>query len=120
MTIQYKLGDKDTRPWGSWKTIDIGEKHIVKRLVILPQQSVSLQMHNFRSEHWIIVEGEADITLGEETKRYTANNHVYIPVKEKHRIANPLQIPLVFIEVQTGDTLDETDIIRFEDKYGRI
>lgn len=120
MVSLYKLGDKDTRPWGTWETINVGEKYIVKHLVILPGQSVSLQQHNHRSEHWIIVKGNAQITVGETTKTYAQNSHVYIPVKEKHRIANLGNENLVFIEIQTGDTLDENDIVRFEDQYGRL
>lgn len=120
MTILYKLGDKDNRPWGNWETIDVGQHHIVKRITIKPQGSVSLQMHNHRSEHWIIVKGIALVTVGNKVKTYSENEHIYIPIQEKHRIANNGPEPLIFIEIQTGDLLDEKDIIRFEDNYGRV
>lgn len=119
MTVSYKIGDEDTRPWGHWKTIDVGEKHVVKRITVLPNQTLSLQKHAFRSEHWIIVSGLAEVTLGTQIFSAQENQHIYIPVGEIHRIANKSSSLLTFIEVQTGEILDENDITRLEDVYGR-
>ncbi len=120
MTVNYKRGDFDSRPWGTWEVLDAGESHIVKKLVVLPNQSVSLQLHHKRNEHWIIVQGTATVTLGDEVKTVRQDEAVYIPVETKHRIANLTNEPVIFIEVQTGDNLDENDIVRFEDQYGRV
>ncbi len=120
MSIHYKIGDFDSRPWGTWEVMDVGERHIVKKLTLLPNQSVSLQLHHYRNEHWVIVKGTATVTLGENIRSVPENHNVYIPVETKHRIANNTDNLLVFIEVQTGDILDENDIVRFEDQYGRI
>lgn len=120
MTTNYKKGDADTRPWGTWEVLEVGEHYCVKKITVNPEAILSLQMHNFRAEHWIIVEGDAMIVLGEDTLFRKADDSVYIPVKTKHRIKNNSSIrKLVFIEVQTGEKLDESDIIRFEDNYGR-
>ncbi|MBO5440991.1 MAG: phosphomannose isomerase type II C-terminal cupin domain [Alphaproteobacteria bacterium] len=120
MSTNYKKGDFDTRPWGTWEVLDAGEHFCVKRITVNPQAILSLQLHHFRAEHWIIAEGEAMIVLGEDTLYRKADDSVYIPVKTKHRIKNTsLDKKLVFIEIQTGETLDESDIVRFEDNYGR-
>jgi mannose-1-phosphate guanylyltransferase/mannose-6-phosphate isomerase len=107
------------RPWGSYDSVDNGERFQVKRLVVKPGASMSLQLHHHRSEHWIVVSGTARITRGEETFLLEENQSTYIPVGTKHRIANPGKIPLHIIEVQTGSYLGEDDITRFEDVYGR-
>lgn len=120
MTIRYKKFDKDKRPWGTWEVLDTGTNYIVKKITVLPKQCLSLQLHHFRNEHWIIAEGEALVTLGEARKIHHANDAIYIPVKTKHRIENPSDNPLIFIEVQTGENLDENDIVRFEDIYNRV
>ena len=121
MTTNYQKGDKDTRPWGTWEVLESQNKFCVKKIVVNPQAILSLQMHNFRAEHWIIVSGEAMIVLGDDTLYRKENESVYIPVKTKHRIKNTsTSEPLVFVEIQTGENLDEDDIIRFEDNYGRI
>ncbi len=120
MTTRYKKGDMDTRPWGTWEVLESADNYCVKKITVNPNAILSLQMHNFRAEHWIIAEGEAMIVLGEDTLYRKQDEAVYIPVKTKHRIKNTSnEKNLVFIEVQTGDTLDEEDIIRFEDNYGR-
>lgn len=120
MTTRYKKGDMDTRPWGTWEVLESANNYCVKKITVNPNAILSLQMHNFRAEHWIIAEGEAMIVLGEDTLYRKQDEAVYIPVKTKHRIKNTsTEKNLVFIEVQTGDTLDEEDIIRFEDSYGR-
>lgn len=119
MPIQYKIGEKDTRPWGDWEVLDIGAHYIVKRIRVLPDKKLSLQKHHFRAEHWIITEGTATITLGEREFEAPADTAVFIPVGEIHRIENKTTQPIIFIEVQTGGILDENDIVRLEDQYGR-
>lgn len=121
MATNYKRGDHDSRPWGTWEVLDSGENLCVKKITVKPDAILSLQMHNFRAEHWIIVDGEAMVVLGEDTLYRHEDEAVYIPVKTKHRIKNTSQqVPLTFIEIQTGDNLDEADIVRFEDSYGRV
>lgn len=121
MTTQYKRGDHDTRPWGTWEVLDAGEHFCVKRITVNPNAILSLQLHNFRAEHWIIVQGSAMVILGDDTLYRYENDSIYIPVKTKHRIKNKSSTDkLIFIEIQTGETLDENDIVRFEDNYGRI
>lgn len=119
MTVCYQAGDKDTRPWGTWEVLAVGETYIVKRIVVMPGQQLSLQLHHHRDEHWIIAQGVAEVTLDERVFRAPANTPIFIRVMQKHRIANRTDSPVVFIEVQTGDTLDENDIVRLQDNYGR-
>lgn len=119
MANNYKRGDKDNRPWGTWEVLDSGEGFCVKRICVTPCNILSLQLHHFRAEHWIIVKGEAVVTLGEEQIVKKANESVYIPAETKHRIQNNTKENMEFIEIQTGDNLDENDIVRFEDSYGR-
>jgi mannose-1-phosphate guanylyltransferase/mannose-6-phosphate isomerase len=107
------------RPWGSYDSIDNGERFQVKRLTVKPGASMSLQMHHHRAEHWIVVAGTARITRGEQTFLLEENQSTYIPLGTKHRIENPGKIPLHIIEVQSGTYLGEDDIVRFEDRYGR-
>lgn len=119
MTIRYHIGEKDTRPWGDWEVLDVGAAHIVKRIRVLPHRLLSLQLHHHRAEHWIITEGTATVYVGGNVLTAPANTAVYIPVKTKHRVENKSDAPVVLIEIQTGETLDENDIVRFEDSYGR-
>jgi mannose-1-phosphate guanylyltransferase / mannose-6-phosphate isomerase len=107
------------RPWGSYDSIDHGDRFQVKRLVVKPGATMSLQLHHHRAEHWIVVSGTAQITRGEETFLLSENESTYIPVGTKHRIANPGKVALHIIEVQSGSYLGEDDIVRFEDIYGR-
>lgn len=107
------------RPWGSYDSIDQGDRFQVKRLVVKPGASMSLQLHHHRAEHWIVVSGTARITRGDETFLLEENQSTYIPVGTRHRIENPGKIPLHIIEVQSGAYLGEDDIVRFEDRYGR-
>jgi mannose-1-phosphate guanylyltransferase/mannose-6-phosphate isomerase len=107
------------RPWGSYDSIDNGDRFQVKRLMVKPGASMSLQMHHHRAEHWIVVAGTARITRGEETFLLEENQSTYIPLGTRHRIENPGKIPLHIIEVQSGTYLGEDDIVRFEDRYGR-
>jgi mannose-1-phosphate guanylyltransferase/mannose-6-phosphate isomerase len=107
------------RPWGSYDSIDNGERFQVKRLSVKPGGVLSLQMHHHRAEHWIVVQGAARITRNEETFLLSENQSTYIPVGATHRIENPGKVPLHIIEVQSGSYLGEDDIVRFEDNYGR-
>ena len=107
------------RPWGYSQETDIGERFKVKRLVVNPGASLSLQRHAKRSEHWVVVRGVATVVRGEETLRLHADQSIYIPLGEVHRLENAEDEPLHVIEVQTGDYLGEDDIERFEDVYGR-
>jgi len=107
------------RPWGFYEGLDQGERHQVKHLMVSPGASLSLQLHHHRAEHWVVVRGQAQVTVGEETKLLSENESVYIPVNTKHRLENPGSGPLSIIEVQSGGYLGEDDIVRFDDVYGR-
>lgn len=108
------------RPWGSYEGIDNSERFQVKRIVVKPGATLSLQMHYHRAEHWIVVKGTAKVTNGSRTILLSENQSTYIPLGEQHRLENPGVIPLEIIEVQSGSYLGEDDIVRFEDNYGRI
>lgn len=110
---------KILRPWGSFETVDLGDRFKVKRISVKPKSSLSLQMHNHRAEHWVVVKGTAHVTCGSKEFILTEDESTYIPVGNKHRLENKGQIPLEIIEVQTGGYLEEDDIIRFSDIYGR-
>lgn len=107
------------RPWGSYETVDRGERFQVKRIRVLPGHSLSLQMHHQRAEHWVVVRGTARVVRGEETLTLHENESTYIPAGMKHRLANDGSEPLEIIEVQSGAYLGEDDIVRFEDAYDR-
>ncbi len=107
------------RPWGYYDSVDAGERFQVKRLVVNPGASLSLQMHHHRAEHWIVVKGTACVTRGDETLLLSENQSTYIPLGTRHRLQNPGKVPLEIIEVQSGAYLGEDDIVRFEDTYGR-
>ena len=107
------------RPWGSYDSIDMGERFQVKRITVKPGAALSLQMHHHRAEHWIVVSGTGRITRGDETIILSENQSTYIPLGVKHRLENPGVMPLELIEVQSGSYLGEDDIVRFEDVYGR-
>jgi len=107
------------RPWGSYDGIDSGERFQVKRIVVKPGASLSLQMHHHRAEHWIVVRGTAQVTCGEKIFLLGENESTYIPLGSKHRLQNPGKQPLELIEVQSGSYLGEDDIVRYEDVYGR-
>ncbi len=107
------------RPWGSYQSVDMGERHQVKRIVVKPGGRLSLQKHHHRSEHWIVVRGTARVTVNEAVKIVHENESIYIPIGAVHRLENPGKILLELIEVQTGSYLGEDDIIRIEDDYQR-
>ncbi|WP_368735372.1 mannose-1-phosphate guanylyltransferase/mannose-6-phosphate isomerase [Metapseudomonas otitidis] len=116
---EHILHRKVHRPWGWYDSIDEGGRFKVKRIQVNPKASLSLQKHHHRAEHWIVVQGTAEITRGSETLLLSENQSTYIPLGEVHRLANPGSIPLEVVEVQSGSYLGEDDIVRFDDFYGR-
>jgi len=118
--LEHTLHRKVHRPWGWYDSIDEGGRFKVKRIQVKPKASLSLQMHHHRAEHWIVVTGTAEITIGDKVLILTENQSTYIPLGEVHRLSNPGTIPLEIIEVQSGSYLGEDDIVRFEDTYGRV
>jgi len=107
------------RPWGWYDSVDNGERFQVKRIVVKPGGTLSLQMHHHRAEHWIVVSGTAKVTKGDETFLLSENESTYIPLGVTHRLENPGRVELEMVEVQSGSYLGEDDIVRFEDVYGR-
>jgi mannose-1-phosphate guanylyltransferase/mannose-6-phosphate isomerase len=107
------------RPWGWYDSIDAGPRFQVKRIMVKPGASLSLQKHHHRAEHWIVVSGTAEVTNGDQVILLSENQSTYIPLGQVHRLANPGKVPLEIIEVQSGSYLGEDDIVRFEDHYGR-
>jgi mannose-1-phosphate guanylyltransferase len=116
----YRLHRTVTRPWGAYTVLEEGPGFKIKRIEVKPGAALSLQLHHRRSEHWVVVAGVARVTRGEETYPVNANGSTYIPVETKHRLENPGSEPLVMIEVQCGAYLGEDDIVRFDDRYGRV
>jgi mannose-1-phosphate guanylyltransferase len=108
------------RPWGSYDSIDNGDRFQVKRITVKPGEKLSVQMHHHRAEHWIVVSGTAKVTNGEQTLLLSENQSTYIPIGVIHALENPGCIPLELIEVQSGAYLGEDDIVRFSDRYGRV
>ena len=104
----------------AYTTLEEGPGFKIKRIEVRPSGSLSLQLHHRRSEHWVVVHGRARVTRGDDVFELDANQSTYIPVETRHRLENPGVEPLVLIEVQCGDYLGEDDIVRFDDKYGRI
>jgi mannose-1-phosphate guanylyltransferase/mannose-6-phosphate isomerase len=107
------------RPWGWYDSIDHGPRFQVKRIMVKPGASLSLQKHHHRAEHWVVVSGTAEVTNGDQVTLLSENQSTYIPLGQVHRLANPGKVPLEIIEVQSGSYLGEDDIVRFEDHYGR-
>ena len=116
---EHALHRKVHRPWGWYDSIDNGPRHQVKRIMVKPGASLSLQMHHHRAEHWIVVNGTAEVTNGDKVILLGENQSTYIPLGQTHRLRNPGKVPLEIIEVQSGSYLGEDDIVRFEDTYGR-
>ena len=110
---------RDYRPWGWYERIALGSRFQVKRIVVNPGAALSLQSHNHRSEHWIVVEGTAKVTIDDDVKTVTENQSIYIPLGAVHRMENPGKLPLTLIEVQTGSYFGEDDIVRYDDVYAR-
>jgi len=116
---EHNLHRKVHRPWGWYDSIDMGERFQVKRIMVKPGASLSLQMHHHRAEHWIVVSGTAEVVNGDKTILLTENQSTYIPLGQVHRLSNPGKVPLEIIEVQSGSYLGEDDIVRYQDTYGR-
>jgi mannose-1-phosphate guanylyltransferase/mannose-6-phosphate isomerase len=116
---EHSLHREVHRPWGSYDSVEQGPGYQVKRLTLKPGAAISLQLHQHRSEHWVVVSGQARITRGDESFILSANQSTYIPAGTRHRMENIADEPLQVIEVQAGDYLGEDDIVRFEDRYGR-
>jgi mannose-1-phosphate guanylyltransferase/mannose-6-phosphate isomerase len=110
---------KVARPWGSYESLDQGARFQIKHIVVQPGEQLSSQMHYHRSEHWVVVKGTAEVTVGEKVSLLQENQSTYIPAGTTHRLANPGKVPLELVEVQCGPYLGEDDIVRFNDEYGR-
>lgn len=117
---EYKIHREVYRPWGKYDSIDFGKRDQVKRITVKPGEKLSIQKHHHRSEHWIVVSGTASVLNGDKTILVTEDESTYIPLGTIHALENPGKIPLEMIEVQTGSYLGEDDIVRFEDRYGRV
>ena len=107
------------KPWGSYKIIDQGKNFLVKNIFVKPHCKLSLQSHEHRSEHWIVVAGKAEVVIDEKYTLLEQNQRIFIPKKTKHRLANNYEKDLIIIEVWYGEILNENDIIRYEDIYNR-
>lgn len=119
VTTTYSPGQSDRRPWGDWTVLDCGPGYVVKRIRVTPGGILSLQRHRHRTEEWVIVAGQAQVTRGSEIFALGTGQVTHIDQGQVHRIANPGSVDMVFIEVQMGETLSEDDIERLEDSYGR-
>ncbi len=108
------------RPWGNYDSIDEGKRFKVKRITVKPGEKLSVQMHYHRAEHWVVVTGTALVRVGDSEKLVTENESIFIPIGGVYSLENPGKVPLELIEVQTGSYLGEDDIVRFEDRYGRV
>ena len=117
---QHQFHRQVYRPWGCYDSIDFGERYQVKRITVKPGAKLSVQKHHHRAEHWVVVSGTAQVTNGDKTFLVTENESTFIPIGQVHALENPGKVPLEMIEVQSGSYLGEDDIVRFEDKYGRV
>jgi mannose-1-phosphate guanylyltransferase len=115
----HKIHQTVFRPWGTYTVLEEGPHFKIKRIVVKPHSSLSLQSHEHRNEHWVVVEGAATVTNGQRTFTVNTNESTYIPAGNKHRLENTTNEPLAIIEVQSGNYLGEDDIVRFNDQYGR-
>ena len=116
---EHRVHTTSYRPWGSAETVKRGDGFLVKRLTVTPGESLSLQLHHHRAEHWVVVRGEGEVQRDDEVFRLRANESTFIPAGQRHRLANPGEAPLEVIEVQVGEHLSDDDIVRFADRYGR-
>jgi mannose-1-phosphate guanylyltransferase/mannose-6-phosphate isomerase len=116
----YKVHRTVARPWGAYTVLQEGPRFKIKRIEVKPGATLSLQLHHRRSEHWVVVDGVADVTRGDERFAIRQNESTFIPVNTKHRLGNSQATPLVMIEVQCGEYVGEDDIVRFDDAYGRV
>ncbi|RJF94499.1 cupin domain-containing protein [Oleomonas cavernae] len=118
-TAKYRVGDSDKRPWGDWAVLDVGNGYIVKRIRVDPGQRLSLQFHHHRAEDWTVISGKGIVEIAGKPIGVGPGTHVHIPTMATHRISNTGDEVLTFIEIQRGEVLDETDIVRLSDDYGR-
>lgn len=118
--VRYSVGESATRPWGTWEVLATGVGYTLKRIVVNPGQRLSLQYHHHRAEHWTVVQGVAEVEINGVRSPLTAGENVYVPLGAHHRLKNVSDVPMVLIEVQVGEHLDENDIIRLEDDYARV
>ena len=116
----HRLHRTVQRPWGAYTVLEDGDRFKIKRIEVKPGASLSLQMHHHRSEHWVVVSGMATVVNGDREMFVGTNESTFIPAGHKHRLENQGMINLVMIEVQSGEYLGEDDIVRFDDKYGRV
>lgn len=116
---RYAVGDSDERPWGRWTVVAAGQAHAVKTIEVRPGGRLSLQYHDHRAEHWVVVAGLARVEIDGVAKDVAAGDHVHVPRGSVHRIRNERATPLCLIEIQYGEILDENDIVRLSDDYGR-
>ena len=116
---KYSPNEHGERPWGSWTVLDAGQGFCVKRIVVAPGQRLSLQYHNHRAENWVIISGRGEVELDGEQIAVRGGDHVHIPQGARHRVLNPSSEMLKILELQSGDVLDEEDIVRLEDDYAR-
>ena len=119
MSAPYFPGQKDTRPWGTWEVLAVGEGYCIKRICVKPGEMLSLQYHNYRDELWKIIYGNGIMTLNNDKFGITYGNIIKIAKRQCHRIENNGDNDLVFIEIQTGENICEEDIVRVSDKYNR-
>ena len=113
------MNRKIHRPWGHYISLIEDKTWQVKRIEIKPKESLSLQMHKYRAEHWVVVDGSAKVEIDKKIFFLQKNESTYVPLGATHRLSNPSEVPLILIEVQSGTYLGEDDIVRFEDKYRR-
>ncbi len=115
----YRVGESDTRPWGTWKVLEVGPGFAVKRICVIPGGRLSLQRHQHRAEHWVVVAGTARVTCNDRVFDLPAGQATFLPLHAIHRLENLTDAPVEVIEVQMGAILDEGDIERLTDVYGR-
>lgn len=119
MSNNYTAGERGDRPWGHWVADEVGEGFVKKIITVNPGECLSLQSHEHREENWTIVSGTAEVTIDENVVVLESGNEVSIPKRAKHRLKNAGSDILVVREIQTGEILDENDIVRYSDVYGR-
>jgi mannose-6-phosphate isomerase-like protein (cupin superfamily) len=117
--MKNEVGHIYERPWGNYRTLEQGKTFQIKIIRVNPSGRLSLQSHEHRQEHWVVVEGVATITVGEDKQEYGPGSYVFIPLKAKHRLENFGTETVVLVEIQRGDYLGEDDIQRYDDVYGR-
>jgi mannose-6-phosphate isomerase len=117
--VRYAVGDYEERPWGTWRVVDTGPTFITKRVEVKPGHRLSLQYHEHRSEHWVVVSGTGEATVDDRTMTVGPGDYVVIPCRAVHRLHNTGSERLIIVEVQFGETLDEHDITRLQDDYAR-